>query len=170
MNAKFTNPRQTPKRREKQTKLFDDYDWEGLIRSGQLNKFLISELDKYLNKFSLSLKGKKAGKVRRITAHVFHERSNDIAPDVTDKPSEDAAYDSSDVDEESDSDDDIILANHESETDSEDECVNEQQGTDSNQSHSQTEPVPIVTSLPAQTISGRAIAISQSRYKDCFFF
>ena len=102
---------------------------------------------------------------------MFHERSDDIPFDITDKPNEDEAYDSNGVDEESDSDDDIILANHESETDSEeDECVNEQQGTDSNQSHSQTDPVPIATSLPAQTRSGRAIAISQSRYKDRFFF
>ena len=159
------------KRRDKQTKLFDDYDWEGLIRSGQLSKLSISELEKYLNKFSLSLKGKKADKVRKITTHVFHERRDDIAPDITDKPNKDAAYDGSDVDEESDSDDDIILANHESETDSEeDESVNEQQGTDSNQSHSQTEPVPVGTSLSAHTRSGRAIAISQSRYKDSFFF
>ena len=63
------------KRTKKQNKTFDDYDWELLVRNGQLQKLLLSELDKYLNKFNLSLKGKKADKVRKfLLMHVIRRR------------------------------------------------------------------------------------------------
>ena len=75
--------------------------------------------------------------------------------------------------EESNSDDDIILANHKSDSSSEeddDEYERRKLEADSNQSQSQEGPVPIVTRLPAQTRSGRAIAVPQLRYRDCYFF
>ena len=159
------------KRTEKQNKTFDDYDWELLVRNGQLQKLLLSELDKYLNKFNLSLKEKKADKVRRITAHVCYQKKEDIVSVVNNDSNEDNT--SSDFDEESDSDDDIILANHESGSSSEeddDEYERRKLEADSNQSQSQEGPVPVLTRLPAQTRSGRAIAVPQLRYRDCYFF
>ena len=159
------------KRTEKQNKTFDDYDWELLAQNGQLQKLLSSELDKYLNKFNLSLKGKNADKVRRITAHVCYQKKEDIVSVVNNDSNEDDT--SSDFDEESDSDDDIILANHESDSSSEeddDEYERRKLEADSNQSQSQEGPVPVVTRLPAQTRSGRAIAVPQLRYRDCHFF
>ena len=80
---------------------------------------------------------------------------------------------SSDFDKESDSVDDIILANHESDSSSEedyDEYERRKLEADSNQSQSQEGPVSVVTRLPAQTRSGHAIAVPQLCYRDCYFF
>ena len=49
----------------------DSYDWHALVTERKLSSLLVMELDKYLEKNSLSKRGRKADKVERITSHVL---------------------------------------------------------------------------------------------------
>jgi hypothetical protein len=61
---------------QKASKSANDYNWEALVHDGQLGKLLIPELNKYLVKHGLCLKGKKGDKVRRIIANVSKSFEN----------------------------------------------------------------------------------------------
>jgi hypothetical protein len=76
---------------QKASKSANDYNWEALVHDGQLGKLLIPELNRYLVKHGLSLKGKKGDKVRRIIANVsksFEKHGHDeieITPESEDE-------------------------------------------------------------------------------------
>ncbi len=53
--------------------VYNDYDYLELVLKGELDKLNISELEKYLEKNKLSMKGKKYDKVRAITADVLRK-------------------------------------------------------------------------------------------------
>ncbi|CAH3105529.1 unnamed protein product [Porites lobata] len=58
------------KRKQRQQKCFEDYDWNTLCRTGKVQQY-IKELETYLSHSNPPLKGKKYDKVRRITAHAL---------------------------------------------------------------------------------------------------
>lgn len=58
------------KRKQRQQKCFEDYDWNTLCRTGKVQQY-IQELEKYLSHSNPPLKGKKYDKVRRVTAHAL---------------------------------------------------------------------------------------------------
>ncbi|KAL9965167.1 hypothetical protein ACROYT_G028930 [Oculina patagonica] len=151
------------KRQEKQQKGFDQYNWDTLCRSGEIQKLNIQELEKYLNHFKLSLKGKKYDKVRRVIAHVFYKQHEALD---TYNPRQDpevlSDIESSDSGEESDSEDDIVAA-HYSSTESSERADNAEEN------NPEENLVPVLQ-LPRQTRSGRNIETSFSRYRDFFLF
>ena len=51
-----------------------EYKWLDLVDSGAIGKILLPEINKYLDKFSLSRQGKKRDKIRRIVAHVYENQ------------------------------------------------------------------------------------------------
>ena len=66
--------RDQEKERQKEAKKkrsADSYDWHALVTERKLSSLLVMELDKYLEKNSLSKRGRKADKVERITSHVL---------------------------------------------------------------------------------------------------
>lgn len=84
-------------KQERNDKTVEDYDWNKLVDDGLLGKLTLVDLNKYLIHHQLSVAGKKADKVRRIIAHVsssFENKELDINP----------------TSDESDSDEDIVLA------------------------------------------------------------
>lgn len=58
------------KRKQRQQKCFEDYDWNTLCRTGKVQQY-IKELETYLSHSNPPLKGKKYDKVRRVTAHAL---------------------------------------------------------------------------------------------------
>ena len=60
--AKIRKRDRTSKRNVAQAKSCDSYDWLSLTLSGGINKLKVYELDKYLEKYGLSRKGRKADK------------------------------------------------------------------------------------------------------------
>ena len=58
------------KRKQRQQKGFEDYDWNTLCRTGKVQQY-IQELEKYLSHSNPPFKGKKYDKVRRVTAHAL---------------------------------------------------------------------------------------------------
>lgn len=58
------------KRKQRQQKCFEDYDWNTLCRTGKVQQY-IQELEKYLSHSNPPLKGKKYDKVRRVTPHAL---------------------------------------------------------------------------------------------------
>ncbi len=89
----------------KTDKSVNDYDWQGLLRDGKLGKLTVSELNKYLQHYQLPCTGKKADKVRTVVAHLARGTVYDVH---VENDSED-----------SESDEDIVLENIGSGSDSE---------------------------------------------------
>ena len=54
------------------SKTFKEYAWEHLVKSGDLQKLLVSELNKYLKHYKLISSGNKAEKIRWILLRVLH--------------------------------------------------------------------------------------------------
>ena len=148
------------KKKQTEEKRFEECDWETLSRTGQAQKLLVHELDKYLKHFDLSLKGKKPDKVRRILVHICSKKQEDIASFAAQIPPPNApdGADSESSAEETDSDEDIVIAYPASDTEAADAVSQE------------LETLTEAAQLPRQTRSGRTITASHSRYKECFFY
>ena len=65
-----------------ETKSYDDYSWFDLIDSGKLNKLKVKEPAKYLLGNHSSNAGKKADKVKGITAHYYYFTNNQVAEEM----------------------------------------------------------------------------------------
>ena len=110
-------------RRNKNEKInakYEDYDLLSLVRSGKINKLLVMELDKYLQKHKLNTNCKKTDKIRAITADVLQKETiekqqkviNHILNSPIDKDSDhpvDKDLDNGDNDETEDSDSDDLV-------------------------------------------------------------
>ncbi|XP_035659798.1 uncharacterized protein LOC118404665 [Branchiostoma floridae] len=103
------------KRKQREEKEYDDYDWEGLYKEGQLAALRVTELDKYLSAHKLSLKGKKGNKVDLVRAHIgktvcskllLNDDTSDADDTLDESDSEDAS--SAETDEESDVDEVVL--------------------------------------------------------------
>jgi len=109
--------RDNRKRKQKQQKCFEDYDWNTPCRTGKVGQLSNQELDKHPSVISnLQLKGKKNDKVRRVTAHALIRMGEVLDTHVSlqrhevlqDDNSDDDMDNSSDA--ESDSKDDIVIS------------------------------------------------------------
>lgn len=108
------------KRQEREQKSFEEYDWDMLVKTGAIQKLKVKELEKYLKHFNLSVRGKKADKVRRVLAHVYStggvELDNHTLPEQDPKDPDSDPESSRSSSEESESDeDDLVIAYQSSE-------------------------------------------------------
>lgn len=85
-------------------KRYKDYDWPNVISSGKLSKLKVTELDKYLKYHGLSLIGRKADKITRITSHFYIDTQS-----RKDTPQCDSSETETSEESESDSDEDEVL-------------------------------------------------------------
>ena len=158
------------KQQNRRQKGFQDYDWDTLCRTGEIQKLLLHEIEKYLSHFNLPVLGKKADKVRRVMAHVCSRKGESIDTFVSSQSREGVSDDNTDSDvsneEESDSENDIVIA-HYSTSDS---SANDDPNSDPDVSQIETDEVPIIAQLQRQTRSGRNIATPLSRYRNCLFY
>ena len=93
-------------------KTVKEYAWLELVQSGNIQKLLVSELEKYLKHYKLSSSGTKADKIRKISLHVLgadvgggkqaYDKSLNKATEMLEDLSEGK-------NEESSSEDDIVL-------------------------------------------------------------
>ena len=85
-------------RRKERT--YEGYNWLKLVLRGELSKLTILELDKYLKKHKLNLKGRKSDKVNAITVNVLRTNQANVVETALEKvvPSEGESSDSSDED------------------------------------------------------------------------
>ena len=94
-------------------KTVEEYAWLELIQSGNIKKLFVSELEKYLKHYKLSSSGTKADKMRKISLHVLGAGEGG-GKHADDKSVNKAAVMLEDVSEgereESNSEDDIVLA------------------------------------------------------------
>lgn len=60
---------------KKENSKFEDYNWLELVLSGKINKLLVVELNKYLEKYKLNLKCSKNDKIQAITLNVLTQES-----------------------------------------------------------------------------------------------
>ncbi len=86
----------------------DSYDWLSLVLSGNVSNLKVYELDKYLENYALSKKGKKLDKVKAISCHVLRDTSTNET--TTQKYLENVQP--SDLEEVSSSDSDILIDLH----------------------------------------------------------
>lgn len=96
---------------QENNKTFKDYDWPALLKDGLIKKLRVTELDKYLNHFSLcqSFHLRKPEKVKYISAHIASTMLNLTVVPAQDDLTTDS--DSSDEDLESESsDNDLVFA------------------------------------------------------------
>ena len=145
------------KRQQRRQKLFEEYNWDTLCRIGEIQQLTVPELEKYLTHFNLSLKGKKNDKMRRIICHASNIQGEEINAYISTRQDRDMRIREKEIsyfEEESDSEDDLVIA-HYSSAESLESKTNEE------------ELVPVVQ-LSRRTRSGRSIGISFSRYRDCF--
>lgn len=63
---------------ENKAKIYEDYDWNRLVEERELGKLKVFELDRYISHHKLPTVGKKADKIRRITAHVYQNRAEPL--------------------------------------------------------------------------------------------
>ena len=64
--------RRTEQKRKLTSKTFKEYAWHHLVESGDLQKLLVSELNKYLKHYKLISSSTKAEKIRWILLRVLH--------------------------------------------------------------------------------------------------
>ena len=94
-------------------KTVEECAWLELVQSGNIKKLLVSELEKFLKHYKLSSIGTKADKIRKISLHVLgaDEGCGKHADDKSvNKATEMLEDESEGESEESNSEDDIILA------------------------------------------------------------
>ena len=147
------------KRQQRQQKQFEEYNWDTLCRTGEIQQPTVPELEKYLTHFNLSLKGKNNDKMRQIICHASNKQGEEINAYISTRQHRDMRIrdnEISDSEEESDSEDDLVIAHYSSAESSESETNEE-------------ELVPVVQ-LSRQTGSGRSIGTSFSPYRDCFLY
>ena len=138
---------------------FKEYNWDTLCRTGEIQQLTVPELEKYLTHFNLSLKGKKNNKMRRIICHAPNKQGEEINAYISTREHRDMRIrdnEISDSEEESDSEDDLVVA-HYSRVESSESETNEE------------ELVPVVQ-FSRETRSGHSIGTSFSRYHDCFLY
>lgn len=95
----------TSKREVAKAKSCDSYDWLSLVLSGKINNLKVHELDKYLENYGLSKKGRKMDKVKAISCHVL--RDTPTREDTIQQHLENV--EESDSEEVSSSDSDILI-------------------------------------------------------------
>jgi hypothetical protein len=116
---------------KKENSKFEDYNWLELVLSGKINKLLVVELNKYLEKYKLNLKCSKKDKIQAITLNVLKqesvERTKHVMKEVSsqlqdgDDPvdrtvSDDELSYESDEDNSSDDDDDLVFKDFDEES------------------------------------------------------
>ena len=69
--------RSTAQARRKE-KGYEEYDWMELVLKGELGKLTVLELNKYLTKHNLKMKGRKAEKINAITADVLRRNQTNV--------------------------------------------------------------------------------------------
>jgi hypothetical protein len=69
--------RSTAQARRKE-KGYEEYDWMGLVLKGELGKLTVLELNKYLTKHNLKMKGRKSEKISAITADVLRRNQPNV--------------------------------------------------------------------------------------------
>ena len=94
-----------------------DYKWEELVENCKLASLTVAELDKYLDHHELCKKGKKGDKIRRITAH-YYVKCGEAIPEDYPVAGADEHVGSADSENETDSEDDLIFYESDSEIDS----------------------------------------------------
>ena len=97
------------KRQQRNDMKYEDYDWMQLVISGKISKLYVFELDRYLDKFKLNKKCKKADKIKSITVNVLrnmpveeHQLKNYENDEKSDSDGADEETDSEFDDDESD--------------------------------------------------------------------
>ena len=125
---------------EKINAKYEDYGWLSLVVSGNINKLLVMELDKHLQKHKLNTNCKKTDKIRAITVDVLQKETiekqkkviNGILNSPIYKDSDhpvDKDLDNGDSDENEDSDsDDVVFKDLDFEVENEE---NEDEGLNS---------------------------------------
>jgi hypothetical protein len=110
-------------REQKENSKFEDYNWLELVLSGKINKLLVVELNKYLERYKLNLKCSKKDKIHAITVNVLRQESEEttknvmqqVAPkiqdagDISDRTTSDDEIGESDSEYEAENDDDSDL-------------------------------------------------------------
>ena len=56
---------------QRKEKKYEEYDWLDLVLRSKLNKLMVQELNKYITKHKLNMRGNKPDKVNAITADVL---------------------------------------------------------------------------------------------------
>ena len=119
-------------RKQQQAKSFKDYDWEELVCSGKIRALTHHDLDKYLQHFSMEKfkKLKKKDKVKHIQRQVLGKAN--INPTSQNQLFSDKSSDESSSDEEnaSDSDGDLVLNDNGCSSDSDSEAEGENSDSD----------------------------------------
>ena len=112
-------------RQERHTRDVSDYKWEELVKNNycKLASLTVAEVDKYLDHHKLCKKDKKGDKIQRITAH-YYVKCGEAIPEDYPVAGADERVSSADSENETDSDDDSIFYESDSEIDS--------NGTDAN--------------------------------------
>ena len=124
---------------QRKEKKYEEYDWLNLVLQGEIDKLTVHELDKYIDKHNLGKKGKKKDKLSAITADVLrksHARSTGHAL-------EQLRIDQRSSDSDGESEQNHVLEEFGSDSETGDESEGEQDQTD--------DPVPLVV----QTRYGR---------------
>ena len=125
-------------RKEKECK---EYSWLDLVLQGKLSTLKVYELDEYLDENKLNKKGNKNDKLKAIAADVLRRSQTGPIKKVLEKQERD--QESSGADSEADSDQDIVLEEIGSESESDVASGNEQEEV--------SDPVPLIV----RTRSGR---------------
>ena len=111
------------------SKTFEEYAWHHLVESGDLQKFLVSELNKYLKHYKLISNSTKAEKIRRILLCVLHgeDDQQEHINESTDEEAKEGGTEgnSEDIDNsgEEKSEEDIVLTELSSGPDSEQDAT-----------------------------------------------
>ena len=97
------------KKEERDAKVYEDYNWGELIKSGTLQKLTVKELNKYMDHHQLQSKYmKKEDRIRCITCHYYRATDAEGEPNEDSDDSEEGSWDEEDQ-VESDSAEDIVL-------------------------------------------------------------
>ena len=128
--------------RQRKEKEYIECDWLNLVLEGKLSTLKVFELNKYIDENKLSKKGHKKDKLGAITADVLRKSSNGTIEDLLKQGQVNQR--GSEVESEVESDQDIILEEFGSESESDVESINCEQETTN-------DPIPLI----AQTRFGR---------------
>lgn len=132
-----------------------------LCHTGEIQQLTLSPRVEYCPHFNLSLKGKNNDKSRRIICHASNKQGDEINAYIAtrqDLVMRTVIRDSeiSDSEEESDSEDDLVISHYSS--------------AESSESETKEEDLVPVVQLLRQTRSGRSLGTPFSPYSDCFLY
>lgn len=89
----------------------EEYDWMELVLKGELGKLTVLELNKYLTKHNLKMKGRKAEKINAITADVLRRNQPNVIETALRRvePSVEEEEGEEEGEEEEESDEDLVI-------------------------------------------------------------